>query len=90
MLIGRLLSPESGLKLPREVVFVFNSSIADKTVPVEMSAEKVIISVGDKRFSQMFNSSVKPETETKSEVRVFAIEPQDFVNLLKSVLSCSS
>lgn len=90
LVIKRLLSRKSGPKLSHNAIFIFNL-YAGKTVQiVEMSAEKVIISVGDKRFSQMFNSSVKPETETKSEVRVFAIEPQDFVNLLKSVLSCSS
>ena len=81
MLIGRLLSPESGLKLPREVVFVFNSSIADKTVPVEMSAEKVITSVNDERFAKVFDASVKPES--KREVHVLGVELQDFINLLR-------
>ena len=85
VVIKRLLSRESGPKLPHDVVFVFNQ---DAGKIVEMSAEKVITSVNDKRFSQVFDPSV--QRETKPEVRVFAIEPQEFTNLLRSVLGYSS
>ena len=88
MLIKRLLSRKSGPKLPHDLVFVFKPSTADETVPtVEMSAEEVITSVNDERFSKVFDTDVNSENK---RVQVLDVEPQQFINLLRLVMSCSS
>ena len=47
----------------------------------------MIASVDDNQFAQVFDASIK--WESKHEIRVFVIEPEAFINLLRSVLTMS-
>lgn len=83
VLIKRLLARKSDLKLAHNVRFVFNLYAGQCAHSVEMSAEKMIAAVDNKRFAQVFDVSLKQESTPT--IRVFAIEPEEFINLLRSV-----
>lgn len=83
VLIKRMLNRKSDLKLPHNVSFVFNLYAGKCTQTVEMPAEKLIAAVNDKRFGQLFDTSIK--RECTPEIRVFGVEPEEFINLLRSV-----